>query len=86
MEKLSTLISARLEISDCKPVTKLWITCEQVAVITGTTPKRWLRSGLWVLEHALIDFSEATNKDVNGFQPIKNKAAYMTWLIKKWSA
>lgn len=65
--------------------TRLWALCEQVAIITGTNPKRWLRAGEWALERAMIDFGEATTRDINGYCRVKNKAAYLTWLIRNHS-
>jgi hypothetical protein len=57
--------------------TRLWALAEEVAKITSTKPNRWLKAGEHALFRALIDFKEA--KDV------KNKAALLTWLVKKHS-
>ena len=56
------------------PTTMLWAKAEEVAGITGTTPKRWLRYGYRTLERALIHLREKPN--------VKKRAAFLVWAIK----
>ena len=82
MDKISTFYTppAKKKVSH-----RLWELAEQVALITKSKPNRWLKAGEWVLERALIDFKELNVTDVNGHCKIKNKAAYMTWIVNKYT-
>lgn len=57
--------------------TRLWAKAEEVAAITNTSPKRWLRYGYNTLDRALIYLKEK--------QDVKSKAAFLTWAIKHYS-
>ena len=54
--------------------TRLWALAEEIAAITGSDPKRWLRYGCTTLERALVELKEKPG--------IRNRAAYATWFIK----
>lgn len=58
------------------PTTRLWAVCEEVATITHTTPKRWLRYGIQTLTRALIYLNEKPD--------VKNPGAFLTWAIKHY--
>lgn len=58
--------------------TQLWAKCEEVAAITQTEPKRWLKYGYNILERSLIYLKEKPD--------VKKRAAFLTWAIKHYTA
>ena len=57
--------------------TRLWAKCEEVATITNTNPKRWLKYGIRTLERALIHLKEK--------QDCRNRGAFLTWAVKYYA-
>lgn len=61
--RFETLINTNKGKKKIRPPTRLWLLAEEVALVTSTTPNRWLREckkNEWAVNRALIDLKEST--------------------------
>ena len=80
MDNIGDLLKARL-VKKSK-TNKTYLIAEEVAGLTNTPVKRWLRPAKdheWALRRSIDEL-----KDIDQDGHIKNRASYFTWLYNKY--
>lgn len=75
MEKATA--SYRMPERAFRQKTRLFALCEEVASITGRSPREYLRAGIQKLERCLVTLKEKDGAEIR----VRNRAAYLTWLV-----
>jgi hypothetical protein len=80
MDSIRNLLTNRVSQ---KKTNKTWLIAEDIAKLTGTQPKRWLRmvkKNERAAQRAIDNLKELISRG-----GVKNKAAYFIWLVKHFS-